>query len=45
MRRMSFWLAVAGVSILANFAAEVAARYCNSPGLARFVAMTHKGES
>lgn len=41
MRRVSFWLAVAGVSILSNFALEAAAS--KSPGLARFAAFTHKG--
>jgi hypothetical protein len=42
-RKASFWLAVAGVSILANYAVEVAASNVKSPGLARFVAFTHKG--
>ncbi|HEV8674986.1 MAG TPA: hypothetical protein VGX21_13145 [Methylomirabilota bacterium] len=42
-RRASFWLAVAGVSLLANFAAEVAANRWPQLGLARFVAFTHKG--
>jgi hypothetical protein len=41
MRRLSFWLAVAGVSLLANYAIEVAAPY--SPGLARFTAKLHQG--
>lgn len=41
MRKASFWLAVAGVSILANFALEAAAS--KSPGLARLAAFTHRG--
>ncbi len=40
-RRLSFWLAVAGVSVLANYAVEVAAS--RSPGLARFTAKLHQG--
>ena len=44
MRRLSFWLAVAGVSLLANYAVEVAAPYL-PPGLARFTATLHKGAS
>jgi hypothetical protein len=40
---MSFWLAVAGVSILANFGLEVAAEKFPQLGLSRFVAYTHKG--
>lgn len=42
-RHVSFWLAVAGVSVLANFALEAAAEY--SPGLARFTAFAHRGAS
>jgi hypothetical protein len=42
-RRTAFWLAVAGVSVLANFGAElISDRYPNL-GLARFVSYTHKG--
>lgn len=41
MRKVSFWLAVAGVSVLANYAVELAAPY--SPGLARFTAKLHQG--
>lgn len=41
MRKASFWLAVAGVSILANYAIELAAPL--SPGLARFTAKLHQG--
>jgi hypothetical protein len=42
-KRTSFWLAVAGVSVLANFALEVAADRYPQLGLARFTAFTHKG--
>jgi hypothetical protein len=42
-RRLSFWLAVAGVSIMANFGLEVAATRFPQLGLARFTAFTHKG--
>lgn len=42
-RRFSFWLAVAGVSILANFGLEAVAQRSGSLGLARFTAYTHKG--
>ncbi len=42
-RHISFWLAVAGVSVLANFAVEAIASHTTSPGLARFVAFTHRG--
>lgn len=44
-RHLSFWLAVAGVSILANFVLELATSKAGSPGLARFTAVTHKGAS
>jgi hypothetical protein len=44
MRRVSFWFAVAGVSLLANYAVELAAPYA-PPGLARFTAKLHKGAS
>jgi hypothetical protein len=40
-RKLSFWVAVAGVSILANYAVEAAAS--RSPGLARFAAKLHQG--
>lgn len=43
-RHLSFWLAVAGVSILANFGLEVVTGQTNSPGLARFTAVTHNGK-
>ena len=42
MRRGFFWLAVAGVSILANYGVEVAAQH-GPPGLARFASRLHKG--
>jgi hypothetical protein len=44
-RRVSFWLAVGGVSLLANFGAELVAERWPQLGLARFVAYTHKGVS
>jgi hypothetical protein len=37
-----FWVAVGGVSILANYAVEVATPYA-PPGLARFTAKLHQG--
>ncbi len=42
-RRLSFWGAVALVSILANFGLEVVAERYPQLGLAKFTAMTHKG--
>lgn len=45
MRRLTFWLAVGGVSILANYFAEFAAEHVKSPGLARFVAYAHRGNN
>ncbi len=42
-KRLGFWLAVAGVSILANLGLEVAASRSASPGLKRFAALTHLG--
>ncbi len=44
-RHISFWLAVAGVSILANFGLELITSHSGSPGLARFTAFAHKGAS
>jgi hypothetical protein len=41
VRKVVFWGTVALVSILANYAIEVAAP--RSPGLARFVAKAHQG--
>lgn len=42
-RRTSFWLGVAGVSILSNFLLEVTASRFPQLGLARFTAFTHRG--
>lgn len=42
-RRLLFWLGVAGVSVLANFALEAAAANTSSPGLARLAGFTHRG--
>lgn len=44
-RRTSFWFAVAGVSIMANFGLEVVANRWPQLGLAKFTAFTHKGAS
>lgn len=44
-RRLSFWGAVAGVSILANFGLEMLSTRVPQLGLARFTAFTHKGVS
>ena len=44
-RRLAFWGAVAGVSIVSNFALEVLADKVPSLGLARFTAFTHRGAS
>lgn len=44
-RRLSFWLAVAGVSILSNFALEAVTAQSGSAGLARFTAFAHRGPS
>lgn len=44
-RRVTFWLGVAGVSLLANFGLELAAAKFPQLGLARFTAFTHKGAS
>jgi len=44
-RKASFWLAVGGVSILAQFALELAARKLPVPGLRRFTDFTHCGPS
>lgn len=43
MRRLSFWAAVAGVSILSNLGLEMVAHRTRNPGLLRFAAMTHLG--
>jgi hypothetical protein len=42
-RKASFWLAVAGTAILANFALELAADKLPSVGLRRFADYVHKG--
>jgi hypothetical protein len=42
-RKVAFWGAVAGVSILANFGLELVAQRVPQLGLQRFVAYTHKG--
>jgi len=42
-RKASFWLAVAGTAILANFTVELAARKLPIPGLQRFVQFIHCG--
>lgn len=44
-RHLSFWLAVAGVSVLANFGLEALTNSAGSAGLARFTAFTHRGAS
>jgi hypothetical protein len=43
VKKLSFWLTVGGVSILANFALELAARKAPVPGLQRLAAFTHYG--
>jgi hypothetical protein len=40
---VTFWLGVAGVSILANFGIELLSAKVPQLGLARFVAFTHRG--
>ncbi|MGI8685119.1 MAG: hypothetical protein ACR2MO_08555 [Acidimicrobiales bacterium] len=42
-RRVSFWFAVAGVSVIANFALEVLNDRFPQVGLARFTSYAHKG--
>lgn len=42
-KRLSFWLGVAGVSLLANFALELAADHIHSPGFQQLKAFTHRG--
>lgn len=44
-RRLSFWFAVAGVSVLANFGLEALTASAKVPGLARFTAYAHRGNS
>lgn len=43
-RRLAFWGAVAGVSILAQLGLELAADRLPSLGLNRLTAYTHKGK-
>jgi hypothetical protein len=43
VRRGAFWVAVAGVAVLANFGLELVSDRCPQLGLARFTAYTHKG--
>jgi hypothetical protein len=45
VRRWPFWLAVGGVSILAQFGLELVNERFPQLGLARFTAFTHKGAS
>lgn len=42
-RKASFWVAVGGVSILANFALELLADKVPVLGLERFVSYVHRG--
>jgi hypothetical protein len=42
-KRFGFWIAVAGVSVLANFGLELLAEKVPSLGLREFVAFTHRG--
>jgi hypothetical protein len=42
-RKASFWLAVGGVSILANFTLELARAKLPSLGLDRFTSFVHQG--
>lgn len=42
-RRLSFWLAVGGVSILSNFLLEVAAARFPGTGLSKFTRVAHNG--
>lgn len=41
MHRLPFWFAVAGVALLANFAAEQAGLHIASPGYQRFLDILH----
>jgi len=41
-RRASFWLAVAGVSVLAPFALQLVAEKVPQIGLDRFIAFTYR---
>lgn len=42
-KRLAFWGAVAGVSVISHFALEVLADKVPSLGLAKFVSYTHRG--
>lgn len=42
-KRLGFWVAVAGVSILANFGLELLAEKVPSLGLREFTVFTHRG--
>lgn len=42
-KRLGFWVAVAGVSVLANFGLELLAEKVPALGLREFVAFTHRG--
>jgi len=42
-RKVAFWAAVAGVSVLANFGLELVSDKFPNLGLRRFTAYTHKG--
>lgn len=42
-KRAAFWLAVAGVAVIANFGVELLAQKTNLPGLQQFVQFTHCG--
>jgi hypothetical protein len=42
-RRIAFWGAVAGVSVLAQFGLELLADKVPALGLAKFTAYTHRG--
>jgi hypothetical protein len=44
-RRLSFWLAVAGVSLLANFGIELLNERCPQLGLAKFTDFAHGNKS
>ena len=44
MKRLMFWGAVAGVSVLANLGIELLAPHL-PPGFARLVALTHQGSA
>ncbi|MCU1489718.1 MAG: hypothetical protein JWM85_1123 [Acidimicrobiaceae bacterium] len=44
-RKVSFWLAVAGVSVVANYAVEALAIKFPNSGAASFAGILHKGAS